>query len=95
MDVPVAGDGAGDALGQALPTPEGAALPNTEGTAPGSTQTYRPQQAQPYRRKPQSLPQEAFTTKGDVTAAESMDLPKEAADVLIQLKRLDASVVAR
>ena len=33
-DVAVAGENAGDALGQALPTPEGIALPTTEGIPP-------------------------------------------------------------
>jgi serine/threonine protein kinase len=44
-DVAVAGENAGDALGQALPTPEGIALPTTEGIFPQGTKLYRPRKA--------------------------------------------------
>jgi serine/threonine protein kinase len=97
-DVPVAGENAGDALGQALPTPEGTALPTTEGIPPRD-------KALPTMEGtvPGDLPTMEGTVPGDIAglltpgglhdqgdsaAAESMGLPKEQADVVIQLRDL-------
>jgi hypothetical protein len=86
-DVPVAGENAGDALGQALPTPEGTALPTTEGIPPRDRALPTTEGTIPGDLAILLTPG-GLHDQGDSAAAESMGLPKEQADVVIQLKDL-------